>query len=140
MPEDSCIFCRIAHGEIPCAKVYEDESALAFLDLAPVCPGHALIIPKTHYANMLEFPSELAPGVFSALQKVSAAVMEATGAAGINIMQNNGLAAGQTIFHVHWHVIPRFENDGLSMWPQGSYAHPADMQGMAARVISHLKK
>ena len=140
MPEESCIFCRIAHGEIPCAKVYEDEYVLAFLDLAPVHPGHALIIPKTHHANMMEFPCELAPAVFSALKKVGAAVMEATGASGINVMQNNGLDAGQTVFHIHWHIIPRFEGDGLKMWPQGSYATPEEMQDMAAHVASHLQK
>lgn len=140
MSEDFCIFCRIAKGDIPCAKIYEDDAVLGFLDLAPVHPGHALLIPKAHYANLLEFPSELAPAIVSALKKVGAAIMEATGASAYNVMQNNGLAAGQTVFHIHWHIIPRFEGDGLAMWPQGSYATPAEMQDMAARVISCLSK
>lgn len=140
MADGSCIFCRIASGEIPCAKVYEDENVLAFLDLAPVHPGHTLVIPKVHHKDMLEVPAELGSAVFAAVSKVASAVMAATGAAGFNIMQNNGLAAGQTVFHIHWHIIPRFEGDGLAMWPQGSYADSAAMQAMAAKVASHLEK
>ena len=119
MTDANCIFCRIASGEIPCAKVYEDEYVLAFLDLAPVHPGHTLVIPKTHDKDMLEVPAELGTAVFAAIQKVAAAVLEATGAQGFNVMQNNRLAAGQTVFHIHWHIIPRFEGDGLDMWAQG---------------------
>jgi histidine triad (HIT) family protein len=88
---------------------------------------------------MLEVPSELGTHVFAALQKVAAAVMKATGAMGFNVMQNNGLAAGQTVFHIHWHIIPRFEDDSLKMWEQGSYADAAAMQEMAARVASYLE-
>ncbi len=140
MSEQSCIFCRIAEGDIPCSKIYEDDIVLAFLDIAPVHPGHALLIPKIHFANLLEFPSELAPAIISALKKVGAAVMDATGASAFNVMQNNGFAAGQTVFHIHWHIIPRFDGDGLVMWPQGNYVTPSDMQEMASRVISCLSK
>ena len=105
MTDANCIFCRIAKGEIPCSKVYEDDNVLAFLDLAPVHHGHTLVIPKSHHKDMLEVPSELGSAVFSALQKVAAAVMKATGAQGFNVMQNNGLAAGQTVFHIHWHQL-----------------------------------
>ena len=139
MTDANCIFCRIAKGEIPCAKIYEDDNVLAFLDLAPVHHGHTLVIPKSHYKDMLEVPNELGTHVFAALQKVAAAVMKATGAMGFNVMQNNGLAAGQTVFHIHWHIIPRFENDGLMMWEQGSYPDAAAMQDMAARVASYLE-
>ena len=139
MTDANCIFCRIANGEIPCAKIYEDDNVLAFLDLAPVHHGHTLVIPKSHYKDMLEVPSELGTHVFAALQKVAAAVMKATGAMGFNVMQNNGLAAGQTVFHIHWHIIPRFEDDGLNMWEQGSYPDAAAMQDMAARVASYLE-
>ena len=139
MTDANCIFCRIAKGEIPCAKVYEDDSVLAFLDLAPVHPGHTLIIPKSHFKDMLEVSSDLGTSVFAAIQKVAAAVLKATGAQGFNIMQNNGLAAGQTVFHIHWHIIPRFDDDGLKMWDQGSYADAAAMQTMAAKVASHLE-
>ena len=109
----------IAKGEIPCAKVYEDDSVLAFLDLSPVHPGHTLVIPKEHYKDMLHVPCELGTAVFSALKKVGAAVMGATGASGFNVMQNNGLSAGQTMFHIHWHIIPRFDGDGLGAWEAG---------------------
>ena len=140
MAEEKCIFCLIASGDIPCAKVYEDEELLAFLDLSPARPGHTLVIPKAHYKDMLEVPVSLAPAVFSALKKVGAAVMKATGASGFNIMQNNGLSAGQTMFHIHWHIIPRFDGDGLGAWEQGKYPDAAAMQDMAARVASYLEK
>ena len=138
MTDANCIFCRIAKGEIPCAKIYEDDNVLAFLDLAPVHHGHTLVIPKNHHKDMLEVPAELGTSIFSALQKVAAAVMKATGAQGFNVMQNNGLAAGQTVFHIHWHIIPRFDDDSLEMWEQGSYPDAAAMQAMAASVASHL--
>lgn len=140
MSEEKCIFCLIAKGEIPCAKVYEDDSVLAFLDLSPVHPGHTLVIPKEHYKDMLHVPCELGTAVFSALKKVGAAVMGATGASGFNVMQNNGLSAGQTMFHIHWHIIPRFDGDGLGAWEQGKYPDAAAMQDMAAKVASYLEK
>ncbi|MBR3880531.1 MAG: HIT family protein [Mailhella sp.] len=138
MTDANCIFCRIATGDIPCAKIYEDDNVLAFLDLAPVHPGHTLVIPKDHYKDMLEVPAELGTAVFAALQKVAGAVMKATSAQGFNVMQNNGLAAGQTMFHIHWHIIPRFDDDGLEMWAQGKYPDAAAMQEMAASVASYL--
>ena len=138
MTDANCIFCRIAKGEIPCAKIYEDDNVLAFLDLSPVHHGHTLVIPKNHYKDMLEVPAELGTAVFAALQKVAGAVMKATGAQGFNVMQNNGLAGGQTVFHIHWHIIPRFDNDGLEMWKQGSYADTEAMQNMAANVAACL--
>ena len=140
MSEEKCIFCLIAKGDIPCAKVYEDDSVLAFLDLSPVHPGHTLVIPKEHYKDMLHVPCELGTAVFSALKKVGAAVMSATGASGFNVMQNNGLSAGQTMFHIHWHIIPRFDGDGLGVWEQGKYPDAAAMQDMAAKVASYLEK
>ena len=140
MSEEKCIFCLIASGDIPSAKVYEDDTVLAFLDLSPVHPGHTLVIPKKHYKDMLEVPSELGTAVFAALKKVGAAVVKATGATGFNVMQNNGLSAGQTMFHIHWHIIPRFDGDGLGAWEQGNYPDTAAMQTMAAKVASCLEK
>jgi len=135
-----CIFCKIIAGDIPSNKAYEDDTVLAFLDLAPASQGHTLVIPKAHYPNILEAPAELGTAVFSALSRVGTAVMSATGAAGINIIQNNGLAAGQTVFHIHWHIIPRFEGDGFSLWTPGSYPDMAAMQAMAAKVASYVEK
>ena len=136
--KNNCVFCAIEAGEIPCFKIYEDDRVLAFLDINPFSKGHTLVIPKTHHKDMLEVPAELGTAVFAAIQKVAAAVLEATGAQGFNVMQNNRLAAGQTVFHIHWHIIPRFEGDGLDMWAQGKYADGAAMQQMAAKVASCL--
>ena len=113
MAESECIFCRIVNGDIPCAKVYEDDAIIAFLDLGPMTRGHTLVVPKKHCANLLEFSAEDAPELISALQKVGSAVMRATGAKGFHVLQNNFPAAGQTVFHLHWHVIPRSEGDGI---------------------------
>ena len=140
MSEEKCIFCLIANGDIPSAQVYEDESVLVFLDLSPVHPGHTLVIPKTHYKDMLEVSCDIAPAVFSALKKVGAAVMKATGATGFNVMQNNGLSAGQTMFHIHWHIIPRFDGDGLGVWEQGKYPDAEAMQAMADKVAAWREK
>ncbi|MBP3730516.1 MAG: HIT family protein [Mailhella sp.] len=140
MPEENCIFCRIANGEIPSAKVYEDENVMAFLDLAPVHAGHTLIVPKKHIKDALAFPAELASAVAAAVQKVARALVAATGAQGFNVLQNNGLAAGQTVFHIHWHIIPRFEGDGLEMWRQGSYLDASAMQEMAKKISLAVQK
>lgn len=138
MPDNACVFCRIIQGEIPCAKVYEDDQVLAFLDLGPVKPGHVLVIPKSHHENLLDTPTELAPAIFAALRKVGRAVMQATGATGFNVLQNNYPASGQAVFHVHWHIIPRVEEDGLSLWPQGAYNDQQTMREMSARIAACL--
>lgn len=133
-----CIFCRIVAGEIPAAKVYEDEYGIAFLDLSPMQPGHTLIIPKVHISTLLEVPAHLDAALFSMLRTVAQAVVKATGAQGFNLLQNNGPAAGQTVFHAHWHIIPRFEGDGLRQWPQGAYENQEAMATMAARIQTAL--
>ena len=134
-----CLFCRIIKGEIPCARVYENNDILAFLDLAPAQPGHTLVVPKEHHENLLDTPISLLPKLFPVVASVGAALMQVVGATGFNVMQNNFAAAGQTIFHVHWHVIPRSAGDGLPSWHQGSYANPGAMQDMAARMAAQLK-
>ena len=137
MAESECIFCRIVNGDIPCAKVYEDDAILAFLDLGPMTRGHTLVVPKKHCANLLEFSAEDAPELISALQKVGSAVMRATGAKGFHVLQNNFPAAGQTVFHLHWHVIPSSEGDGIALWPQGAYEE-GEMAAVAASVAGHI--
>ena len=139
MSDALCVFCRIVKGEIPCAKIYEDGEVLAFLDLAPVRPGHALVIPRKHYANLLEIPPSLAPGLMSALAGVGAALMRTTGAEGFNVLQNNFPASGQVIFHAHWHVIPRSAGDGLSLWPHGKYEDSQAMRDMANTIAAGIK-
>lgn len=108
MPTDpACIFCKIVAGDIPCHKLWEDGHALAFLDVNPLSEGHALVIPKQHYATLDEVPTETAAAIGAALPALARAVMQATGSTDYNILQNNGAPAGQDVFHVHFHLIPR---------------------------------
>lgn len=120
-PRDAdCIFCKIIAGEIPCHRVYEDEHVLSFLDIGPLSEGHTLIIPKGHYVTLDELPDETAAACGRAGKKIGAAVAEATGCAGWNLLQNNGKVAGQVVMHVHFHIIPRTEGDGLGYrWDAG---------------------
>jgi len=132
---EDCIFCKIIRGEIPCAKVYETHTVLAFLDIAPVNKGHALVIPKAHYENIWELPASLATEMLIAVQTVGQALKDGLGAQGMNLGMNNGAAAGQLVMHAHWHLIPRFADDGLTLWPQKSYDSPEEM-GLTALKIS----
>ncbi|MGM5487707.1 MAG: HIT family protein [Nanobdellota archaeon] len=128
-----CIFCQIAKGEIPSAKVYEDEHVFAFLDIAPVNPGHTLVIPKAHYETMVDTPAEVLQQVIAGTKKCARAMMDATGCDGFNIWQNNFRPAGQAVDHIHFHVIPRFTGDGLQLWPQGSYKD-GEIEEMAGKI------
>ncbi len=120
MKED-CIFCKIAAGEIPAATLYEDDDFRVILDLGPASRGHALILPKEHYADLSEIREETAEKVLPLAKKVSAAMTKALGCAGINLVQNNGEAAGQTVRHFHMHIIPRYTNGPkIVAWEPGS--------------------
>ena len=115
-----CIFCKIANGEIPAATIYEDEDFLVILDLGPATRGHALIFPKTHAANIYEMPDELVGKAMILAKKMAARMTQALGCDGFNVVQNNGEAAGQTVFHFHMHLIPRYEKDGAMVsWKPG---------------------
>ncbi|XAL99434.1 HIT family protein [Phycisphaeraceae bacterium D3-23] len=108
MPTDpACIFCKIVAGDIPCHKLWEDDRALAFLDVGPLSEGHALIIPKQHYETLDQLPAEDAAAIGAALPALARAILEATGSTAYNIIQNNGAPAGQEVPHVHFHLIPR---------------------------------
>jgi histidine triad (HIT) family protein len=134
------IFTRIVHGEIPCHRVYEDEHVLAFLDIGPLAPGHLLLIPKTEYRTLDQVPPDTAAALGAALPKLVAAVQQATGSAGVNILQNNGQVAGQEVLHVHFHIIPRAEGDGLGYrWQPKSYAEGKAEQ-MRDKLIALLAK
>lgn len=135
--DSDCIFCKIVAGDIPCAKIYESDTCLAFLDIAPVNAGHALVLTKGHYPTLADIPPELGNDLFQALQAVSKAVMQATGADGLNLMQNNHEAAGQLVHHAHFHLVPRFADDGLRLWPQNPYDDPEEM-GQLAETIAGL--
>lgn len=119
--DKDCIFCKILKGEIPSAKVYEDDNVYAFLDIGPVNKGHALVIPKEHHETVMDMPDELLCSLAVAAKKTCSAVMEATSADGVNLQMSNYKAAGQLVPHAHFHVIPRFEGDGFKHWAQGKY-------------------
>ena len=115
-----CIFCKIAGGEIPAATIYEDEEFRVILDLGPASKGHALIIPKAHYANLYEMPDELAGKAMILAKKIITKMTEVLQCDGYNIVQNNGEAAGQTVPHFHLHLIPRYKGDGQNInWVPG---------------------
>lgn len=120
MKNDQCIFCKIAAGEIPSKTIYEDEEFRVILDLGPATKGHALILPKDHYANLYELPEEKAMKVICLAKKMAAQMTEKLQCDGFNLVQNNGECAGQTVFHFHLHLIPRYKNDGQTIgWKPG---------------------
>ena len=112
MKDTNCIFCKIANGEIPSKTLYEDEDFRVILDLGPASKGHALILPKNHYANLYELPEETAGEVMKLAKRMAAQMTERLGCEGFNLVQNNGELAGQTVFHFHMHLIPRYREDG----------------------------
>ncbi|NQU78645.1 HIT family protein [Candidatus Woesearchaeota archaeon] len=118
---DDCIFCKIVRGEAPCAKVYEDSDVIAFLSIPPNNKGHTLVIPKEHYETILDVPEEILCRVVLGVQKVAGAVKQGTGCGGFNIVQNNFRTAGQIVSHLHFHIIPRVEDDGFRFWPSTKY-------------------
>lgn len=118
--ENHCIFCKIANGEIPSATLYEDEEFRVILDLGPASKGHALILPKVHAANLFELPDETAAKAIVVAKKVAARLQDGLNADGLNLVQNNGEAAGQTVFHFHMHLIPRYRDDSVNVtWKPG---------------------
>ena len=111
--KNDCVFCAIAAGEIPCFKVYEDESVLAYLDINPFAKGHTLVIPKAHAADLQGIDDAALADLVVHVKRIAAHVKEALGCDGYNIMQNNGAAAGQTVRHIHVHIVPRWDGDPL---------------------------
>ncbi len=125
---ENCIFCQIVSGTIPSSKVYEDDKVMAFLDITQTTNGHTLLIPQKHVRNVLEMDQETAQDLFVQLPKIARAVQKATGAAGMNIINNNEEVAGQTVFHAHIHLVPRFDsNDGISI---NYTTHEPDFQAL----------
>lgn len=110
--KDDCIFCKLANGVFPTNSIYEDEDFNVILDLSPATRGHALILPKKHADNLYELPDETAGKVFVLAKKLAKVMTEKLNCDGFNVVQNNGEVAGQTVFHFHMHLIPRYEEDG----------------------------
>ncbi|MGN0166058.1 MAG: HIT family protein [Lachnospiraceae bacterium] len=135
MKDCNCIFCKIIEGAIPSSVVYEDDDFRAILDIAPSHKGHTIVLPKYHAANIFELPNDIAAKALPVVKKIATAIKEETGCDGVNILQNNGTAAGQSVFHLHIHIIPRYEGDGiLPVWPQGSY-----QEGEAEKLADSIR-
>lgn len=136
-----CIFCKIIKGEIPSAKVYEDEHVYAFLDISQVTKGHTLIIPKAHEENIYELSEDNARHVFSAVPKISNAIKAAYNPVGLNLLNNNGEKAGQSVFHFHLHIIPRYgEGDGFgAVWKTHTSDYSQeDLQNIAQTIAGKI--
>lgn len=117
--DENCIFCKIISGAIPSKTVYEDDNFKAIMDVAPASKGHVIVLPKSHAANIFEISDEDAAGIMVVAKKVAGILKNALNCDGVNILQNNGEVAGQTVFHLHVHVIPRYEDDSVKIkWSQ----------------------
>lgn len=112
MRDADCIFCKIAAGEVPSKTIYEDDEFRVIMDISPATKGHALILPKEHYPNLYEIPEEVAADAMKLAKKLAKKMTDALQCDGFNLVQNNGEVAGQTVFHFHMHLIPRYKNDG----------------------------
>ncbi|HTL39577.1 MAG TPA: HIT family protein [Methylomirabilota bacterium] len=132
---ENCIFCKIIAGEVPADKIYEDEDVVAFMDIRPVSRGHALVVPKVHSDDFLSTNDEVLEAMIPKIKKLAQGVMRAMVAEGINISTNHGLAAGQSVFHLHFHLIPRFAKDGLEPWP-----HMESEPKSRAEIAEFIKK
>ena len=138
MKKDDCIFCKIANGEIPSYTVYEDEKFRAILDLSPAVKGHALILPKDHFDDLIGADDATLESILKLAKRIGAAELKALKCDGFNVVQNNGEAAGQTVHHLHMHVIPRY-NGGAKIvnWPQLE-SDPKEQEELTAKIKAEL--
>lgn len=134
----NCIFCKIIQGEIPCTKIYETDLVLSIMDINPINTGHALVIPKRHYPTLFEIPAEDLQACIMVSQKIAKAVFRATGASGLNLLQNNFRSAGQLIDHVHFHLIPRNENDGFMGSLPGKPYPAGELEKTLAKIKAEM--
>ncbi len=137
--DDHNVFAKILRGELPCVKVFEDDVALAFMDLFPQAPGHTLVVPKDVRARtLLDFPPEKLGPYFERVQHIARAVAHGLIADGVTIMQFNGAAGGQTVFHLHFHIIPRKDGVGLAGHGAATKADPSALEAIAAKIAAAL--
>lgn len=139
--DPNCIFCKIVNNEIPSYRVYEDDAVVAFLDLSQVTKGHTLVIPKHHARNIYELPPEVASDVFKRIPTIANAIQRETGAIGMNVLSNAEEIAGQTVFHFHIHLIPRFgDEDGFgAKWITHNDDYTSDeLVALASRIQQQL--
>ncbi|MER2171214.1 MAG: HIT family protein [Psychrobacillus psychrodurans] len=138
-----CIFCKIIDGSIPSAKIYEDDHVYAFMDIMPLTKGHTLIIPKNHKENIYDLSEEEASNLFKVVPKIASVLKESFGPVGMNLLNNNGAPAGQSVFHFHLHFIPRYDQtDGFRpTWiTKEKTFTPEIIQNLAAELYEQLKK
>ena len=136
--DENCIFCKIVRKQAPASIIYEDETVMAFLDIRPLNIGHTLIIPKKHYVDIFDISENLLSQVHKVAKQASIAVKKAANADGISIIQQNGKAAGQDIFHLHVHVVPRFEGQKLPHFSDLKEVERAKLEEMAKKIKQHL--
>lgn len=138
MSAQECIFCKIASGQIPSAKIYEDEIVVAFLDIGPISDGHTLVMPRQHFEKAHNCPPELLGQIWTRLGRIAEAVASATSADGYNVLCNNGRAAGQIVDHLHFHIVPRKTGDGVfAKWPSFKYG-PGQLEIIAEKIRKRL--
>ena len=136
MRDENCIFCKIANGEIPSRTLHEDDDFRVILDLAPATKGHALILPKEHFKNLYEISDEVAAKVLPLAKKMANKMTEKLGCDGFNIIQNNNEIAGQTVFHYHMHLVPRYSDDGHNFVMKANEASAEELDAVKAQITS----
>ncbi len=136
--ENNCIFCKIANGDIPSKTLYEDDMFRVIMDISPASKGHSLILPKRHFANIYELDNETACEALVLAKRMAGVMTEALDCDGFNILQNNGEAAGQTVFHFHMHLIPRYENDGVGLNMEGKGEPDYSLDDVQAEILKKL--
>jgi len=135
---ENCIFCKIARKEAPASIAYEDTDVMAFVDIRPVSEGHTLIIPKKHYVDIYDTPDQLLAALHVIVKKIAVAIKKVTNADGISIVQQNGKAAGQDIFHIHVHVIPRFEGKKIPHFGELTVVSRETLEKVAQKIRQQL--
>lgn len=133
---NDCVFCKIIKGEIPSTGIYEDEAVKVFLNINPASRGHLLVIPKEHFENVLDCPDEILSHIIKISKKIAKLAKEKLGADAINIANNSGKEAGQEVFHLHFHVVPRYKNDGMKLDFIGKKDLKDDLEEIKKIIIS----
>ena len=138
MKKDDCIFCKIANGEIPPTTIYENEEFRVFFDIAPASKGHCLIVPKEHFNDIFDMDEETGSRLFSLAVKVAGSLKKELNCEGMNIVQNNGTIAGQTVFHFHLHLIPRYTGDTVNVGWEPGEADTEELKVLAEAVRKNI--
>ena len=133
-----CIFCKIVSGDLPSAKVYEDDEVLAFMDIFPANPGHLLVIPKQHYRNIFDIPPEIAGKIMEAGARIANAIKAALNPDGLNLFQSNEPAGFQVVFHFHLHIVPRWENDSIVLPWKPEEGDSEQIREVADQIRQHI--